>query len=198
MTLGLDESEELAIAWRWRPLAPWPLAQALPQRKVRNDALFSLLPSEVDLVGQSESAHTGALEEKAEWGAYRAAFNRLAALTPDLRLYRLIRLFNAPLLSLSTRDAGHVQWAPWQGKVEPFLVEQAGEPRAHLWFFGVEGDAKATDADVVVLEYTFDAGLCLRADSKPLAYLHKRYDAICRRIRTPSALSASRVHTPPR
>ncbi len=166
------------IAWGWRPKAPPALESALAQRKVRRPALF----------------RAGGLEGSAvEWAAYRFNFAQLAKMTPDLALYRLVRLFNTPLLTVSTREAGHANWAFWQGHVQPIVPPAGGVAGAHLWFFD-----DASDGDVVVLEYGFDGELTLRTALKPLQQLERRYAQICARVNAPDAgLTETRVRIPP-
>lgn len=177
MSLGLSPDRELVIAWRWLPRAPLPPGAAFPSRRVRFPELFRGEPL-VDGAG--------------EWAAYRFNFAQLAKMTPDLALYRLIRLFNTPLSTVSTREAGHAQWAYWQGHVQTIAPLPGAEACAHLWFFDDQ-----TDGDLVVLEYGFDGELTLRSEKKGEAVLKGRYEAIVARVRSPDpGLSERRARIP--
>jgi hypothetical protein len=171
----LNPDRELVIQWQWRPRPPLPSSEALPQRTARQPELFAPISG-----------------SDAEWAAYRFNFAQLAKMTPDLRLYRLVRLFNTPLSTMSTREAGHAGWAYWQGHVQAITPVAGGEACAHLWFFD-----DGRDGDTVVLEYGFDAQLSLRTLVKPREQLDKRLREIAARVHAPDAgLTESRVRVP--
>ena len=157
MAHGLDEHHELVIRWGWMPQPAWALDRALPSANWRDDdAFFAIMPPAEDAV------------------AYGGSFPQLSQLTPDLRFYRLVRVFNTPLRSLHTREAGRAGHAYWGG-AHP---ELDGEGRwAHLWFFKDQNDG-----DNVVIEYSFAGRLILRAEKKSPAALETFYSAICQRL----------------
>lgn len=158
MAHGLDENLLLVIQWRWTPVPPLPLTEALPPVAHRDDALFLATEPPV-----------------AEMASFRFSFPQLAKQNPDLRFYRLIQIFNTPLLSLSTRDAGRNAFAYWRG-VPPMAFRDEFK-WAHLWFFK-DGD----DGDDLVVEYGFEGGLTLHSRLRTRQELVTRYAEICRRV----------------
>jgi len=146
--------DPLVMTWQWLPVPPWPLTRPLPARSHRDDLAFL----------------AGTLADEAAMAAFRFSFPQLARQTPDLRFYRLIQLFNTPLRSLTTRDAGRSGYAYWQGRIPSFRDEFRW---AHFWFF-----EDANDRDTVVVEYGFEGGLTLWSEGKNDADLAARYARI--------------------
>lgn len=162
MAHGLDPDKELVLRWNWLPERPLPLDQRLPVLAYRDDAAFRPTTSTFDP------------QDPELLGAYRFNFSTLAKQSPDLRLYRLVQLFNTPLFSMTTRDAGRSSFAYWHGK----SPEMPGDHQhAHFWFF-----RDGRDQDLVVLEYGFDQGLVLRSESKSRDVMRRLYDEICIRV----------------
>ncbi len=156
MTSG-DASRHLVVEWQWLPEPPPGLERPLPTTSFRDDPAFR-----------------GVAVAESERAAFRFSFTQLALGTPDLHFYRLIQLFNTPLLSLTTRDAGRSQFAFWRGAAPTFRDEFRS---AHFWFFRDQ-----TDRDLVVAEYAFDGGLVLYSEKKPAAELARRHAQIISRL----------------
>lgn len=142
MPHGLDPSKELVLRWQWLPVPPLPLQSALPGTPVDDDAAFGrALP-----------------DDAAEDAAYRFSFPQLARMTPDRRFYRLMQLFNTPLMTVTSREAGRSQFAYWGGTMQAMMDDHR---YAHFWFFRDQ-----TDGDLVVLEHSFTAMLRVRSATK--------------------------------
>jgi hypothetical protein len=163
-THGFDETQHLTVLWQWIPVPPRPTNARLPRVAFRDDPAFLAVRP----------------DERA-WAPFRFSFPQLAKLTPDLRFYRLIQSFNTPLLSMSTREAGHSAFAYWGGAFPAFRDEFRW---AHYWWF-----EDRTDGDTVALEYAFDGGLCLYAETKPKSDLAARHAAIVAQMRRADAAS---------
>lgn len=171
MTLGLIPENELVLRWQWLPEPAPPLDLPFAERTAR--------------AGETFLAHDPSPQE---WAAYRFNFAQLARLTPDLRLYRLVRIFNTPLLTMTTREAGHAQWRYWHGKIQKLTPPEGGEPVAHLWFF-----ADQSDGDHLVVEYGFDGTLAMRTQTKQMQALRRRLEIVLERLAVPPSFAASRV-----
>ena len=156
---GFDESKHLVVQWQWRPKPPTPWSEALPKVEYRHDDLFL-----ATTVHESEMA------------TFNFSFPQLAKQTPDLRFYRLIQIFNTPLLSLSTREAGQSGFAYWRGASPKFRDDFRW---AHFWFFN-----DASDGDTLVVEYGFDGGLILHSEIKSPDELANRYGLIIQTLRS--------------
>jgi hypothetical protein len=136
------------------PVAPLPLDQALPDGAVYGDTA-ALRAVEVP---------------ETELATFRFGFPRLARLTPDLHFYRLVRVLNTPLLSLTSREAGRSGFAYWRGEMPTFRDDIRW---AHFWFFEDQ-----TDGDSVVVEYGFSGDVVIRSQKKTTAELATRYAAL--------------------
>jgi hypothetical protein len=158
----MTSDEPLVMRWRWLPIPPLPLAQALPPRSVRKDDVFRVAP-----------------RPEAERAAFNFSFPTLSRQTKDLHFYRLIQIFNTPLRSLSSRDAGRSQFGYWQGRMPSFASESWW---AHLWFYGDK-----QDGDLIVVEYGFEGGLTLWSRTKTEDDLWERYREICAAVNGGSA-----------
>lgn len=160
MAHGLDELALLVVHWQWQPVPPFPTSEPLPPHKVRDDALFHAVEPQAS-----------------DMASFRFSFPQLSKQTPDLRFYRLIQIFNTPLLSLSTREAGRSQFAFWNG-VSPDAFRDDFR-WAHLWFF-----KDANDGDDLAVEYGYEGGLTLYSRRKSQVDLTSRYAEICRRLKS--------------
>jgi hypothetical protein len=159
MALG-SPAAELVLIWRWRPAPPpdplQPTAE-LPPNSYRDDAAFRAAP-----------------RPAAETAAFARSFAQLARQTPDSHLYRLVQIFNTPLLSLTSRDAGRSEFRLWRGARPSF---DGGSRWAYLWFFTDE-----TDGDDVAVEFGFEGGLTLWSRLKDRDELARRYAVLTGRI----------------
>lgn len=152
-----DASRHLIVAWRWLPVPPLPPSERLPTRQFRDDAAFRAV------------AHPEALRP-----AFRFSFPQLAQETPDLHFYGLIQLFNTPLFSMTSREAGRSSFAYWGGTSPCFIGEQRF---AHFWFFEDQ-----LDRDFLALEFGFDGGFVLHSRKKEAEELAARHAEIVRRL----------------
>jgi hypothetical protein len=141
MALGLDPDKELIIRLGWLPRAPLRGDAALPTAAFRDEAAFRARPL-----------------DEALWDPYRFNFAQLAKQTPDLHFYRLVRLFNTPLVSMSPKDARSTQYALWGGRA-PAGAE--GQGYCHLWYFDDQADRA-----LVALEYGYDGRFAVRSDCR--------------------------------
>lgn len=147
----------LVFRWQWLPTQPPSLTTPLPPAKFRDDAAFR-----------------GQVIDPSEMTTYQFSFPQLSSQTADLHFYRLIRVFNTPLLSITPRDSGRSDHALWSG-IAPVFV--GTNPWAHLWFF-----ADQTDGDTIAVVYGFDGGFTLHATLKDGSELERRHDVIVREL----------------
>ncbi len=159
MTLR-DASDHLTVGWRWIPVPPLPLDARLPPTRHRNDGAFR-----------------GIAVQEAERPAFRFSFPQLAQETPDLHFYKLIQIFNTPLFSMTSRDAGRSSFAYWGGSSPCFIGDQRF---AHFWFFEDQ-----LDKDRLALEFGFDGGFSLYSAKKSASELALRHAEIVRRLSLP-------------
>lgn len=152
-----DASRHLTVGWRWIPVPPLPIGDRLPPESYRDDAAFRAVE------------HPEALRP-----AFRFSFPQLAQETPDLHFYGLIQLFNTPLFSMTSREAGRSSFAYWGGAAPCFIGEQRF---AHFWFFEDQ-----IDRDFLALEFGFDGGFVLRSRLKDARELAVRHAEIVRRM----------------
>lgn len=165
MAYGLDIEQALGLKWRWLPVPAWPLDRGLPPIMI-DDPVVS---------GEPRPAFDEAGAPTCDEGrVFRFSFPQLSVETPDLRFYRLIQIFNTPLLSVTTRDAGRTAYALWHGKQH--ATREDGR-FAHLWFFKDE-----TDGDDVVLEYGFNGAFRAYSRVKSPVELTARYRTIASRL----------------
>ncbi len=160
MAHGLDTEHELVIRWGWMPQAAWAVHRPLPPTVWQDDAAFLAIAP-----------------DPAERAAYSGSFPQLSQLSPDLRFYRLVRIFNTPIRSITTKEAGHAEYAYWGGVHQDLPDDHRW---SHLWFFKDEHDG-----DDIVLEYTFARRLRLRSAKKAAAALAAFYTTICARLAQP-------------
>ena len=145
------------MSWKWIPTKPLALNTALPGTVATDFETFRALR-----IPESERP------------AFLFSFPQLARQTPNLHFYRLIQLFNTPLLCLDSKDMGHHDFAYWKG-VRPKV--QMRNNYLYFWFFSDQNDD-----DLIVVEYGFDGGLTLRSEKKPAAKLQAFYQEICQRV----------------
>lgn len=154
-----DASRHLTVAWKWLPVPPLPVDGRLPETKHQDDAAFRSFTV-----------------PEAERVAFKFSFPQLALQTPDLHFYKLIQLFNTPLYSMTSREAGRSGFAYWGGASPCFIGEQRF---AHFWFF-----ADGTDGDRLVLEFGFNGAFVLHSARKSTDELRVRHAEIVRRLAT--------------
>lgn len=163
--ISRDASRHLTVGWRWLPVPALPVDQRLPLTNFRDDAAFRS-------VDHPESLRP----------AFRFSFPQLAQATPDLHFYGLIQIFNTPLFSMTSREAGRSSFAYWGGTSPCFIGEQRF---AHFWFFEDQ-----VDPDLVALEFGFDGGFVLHSRNKSATELAARHAEIVKR------LAQARGHAP--
>ena len=100
---GLDVDAQLIMRWQWQPMPPVKLDMPLPQQYFYSDS--TLLSVQFD-----------AIKSAGLVSAYRFSFPQLFAQTPNLVLYKLLQIFNTPLIALSRREAGRARFAYWHGE----------------------------------------------------------------------------------
>lgn len=164
MAHGLRDGEHLVIDWQWLPVPPRQWTEALPVVQFRDDASFLSVES-------SDPAK--------EMTTFQFSFPQLSKQTPDLRFYKLIQVFNTPLLSLSSREAANAGFAYWRGVSPQFRDDRRW---AHFWFFRDAGDQ-----DDVVVEFGFDGGLVLYSEKKSVTEVAAKFQKVVERLTLGSA-----------
>lgn len=163
MALGLDPSKEIVLRLRWLPCEPLRAGSALPQQAFYDPETF----------------RAGRLDD-ALWPAFRFNFSQLSLQTPDLYFYRLVRLFNTPLVSMSPKDARTTQYALWGGRAP---AGADGKGYCHLWYFRAQAD----DA-LIALEYGYDGIFTVRSEQRSLVELAEIHREITRAMFDPASL----------
>ena len=150
MPFGLDPERELVMRLGWLPCQPLRGSSALPRQSFCDAETFRQV----------------AIDE-ALWSGYRFGFAQLAEQTPDLHFYQLVRLFNTPLVSLSSKDARTAQYALWGGRAP---AGADGTSYCHLWYFRAQ-----VDQALIALEYGYDGNVAMRCDQRSLVELKEAY-----------------------
>jgi hypothetical protein len=137
MSFGMTSDHRFVIERNLTPVKPLGVDSSLPVCVTTFEDFDQLKPKGGEELSQQ----------------YGRGFATLANMTPNLRLYRLIQVFNTPIQSLSYKEAAKTQFAFWGQK--PPGAKKGGF--CHLWFF-----------EKFVIEFGFDDRLRLYSAQQDL------------------------------
>ena len=106
--------------------------------------------------------------------AYRAGFASVAEQTPDLHLYRLIQIFNTPLLNIPLYKANDFNYSFW--KSIGYKSMPAGST-CHIWTF-----QRQECSSLVIPEFRFDGLFSLHSPTLSVEQLAEAHQQVCQLV----------------